>query len=161
MTQEITNNTADLLDSRNIIDRFEELEADLETLTDAIQNARETLTDFTDDTSAISPEEITEAREALREAEQELADWDDADEYRALKELCEEAEGYSGDWPHGATLIRDSYFTEYAQKLAENIGAITRDIAWPACHIDWEEAADSLKQDYTSVEFDGVTYWVR
>jgi hypothetical protein len=29
-----------------------------------------------------------------------------------------------------------------------------------ALHIDWD-AANALKTDYTSVEFDGVTYWLR
>lgn len=82
-------------------------------------------------------------------------------EYKALVALQDEAEGYSEDWRHGAALIRDSYFTEYAQDLAEDIGAIGKDLAWPACHIDWDAAADALKQDYTSVDFDGVTYWVR
>jgi hypothetical protein len=27
--------------------------------------------------------------------------------------------------------------------------------------IDWNEAASELQMDYTAVEFDGVTYWVR
>jgi hypothetical protein len=63
----------------------------------------------------------------------------------------------SGDGP----LIRESYFTEYAQQMAEDIGAISKDSAWPACHIDWDEAADALKIDYTSVDFDGVTYYYR
>src|SRR5574343_1100147 len=80
-------------------------------------------------------------------------------ELAALRSLAES--GYSADWSYGATLIRDSYFEEYAQELAEDIGAIGKDLPWPACHIDWEAAADALKQDYTSVDFDGVEYWVR
>lgn len=28
-------------------------------------------------------------------------------------------------------------------------------------YIDWKRAAEALQSDYTSVEFDGVTYWVR
>lgn len=27
--------------------------------------------------------------------------------------------------------------------------------------VDWERAARELQMDYTPVEFDGVTYWVR
>jgi hypothetical protein len=27
--------------------------------------------------------------------------------------------------------------------------------------IDWEQAAYELKQDYTEVNFDGVSYWIR
>ena len=32
---------------------------------------------------------------------------------------------------------------------------------WPYSCIDWEQAAEELQQDYMSVEFDGVTYWMR
>lgn len=30
-----------------------------------------------------------------------------------------------------------------------------------ANHIDWDGVADELKADYTSIDYDGVTYWVR
>ena len=89
---------------------------------------------------------------------------EDEEEQAELKALCdlqEEAEGYSEDWRYGATLIRDSYFEDYARELAEDISAIPSDNKWPCTCIDWKEAAEELQQDYTSVEFDGVTYWVR
>ncbi len=74
--------------------------------------------------------------------------------------MAEEAEGYC-EWKDGATLIRDSYFKEYAQELAEDTGAINKDARWPTNCIDWEEAASELKQDYTEVDFDGVPYQVQ
>jgi hypothetical protein len=86
---------------------------------------------------------------------------DERAELDALTALINEAEGYAGDWQYGATLIRDSYFVEYAEQLAEDIGAINREAAWPARHIDWEAAAGELRMDYADVDFDGVTYWVR
>ena len=92
-------------------------------------------------------------------AADEIADWE-RDELDDLKALAEDGENI-GDWQYGATLIRDSYFVDYARELAEDIGAIDRDAPWPARHIDWEAAADELQTDYTSVEFDGVTYWTR
>lgn len=82
-------------------------------------------------------------------------------ELAALEKLQEQAEGYCPDWHHGVALIADSYFEQYAQELAEDIGAINRDATWPACHIDWEAAANALKQDYTAVEYGSTTYWVR
>ena len=33
--------------------------------------------------------------------------------------------------------------------------------AWPYTCIDWEQAARELRYDYTSVDFDDVTYWIR
>ena len=86
---------------------------------------------------------------------------DDHAELEALKALADEAEGYAPDWLYGETLIRDSYFETYAQELAEDIGAIKSDATWPNTCIDWKQATRELQQDYTSVDFDGVTYWVR
>ena len=86
---------------------------------------------------------------------------EEAAELAALVALQEEAEGYAEDWTHGVTLIRESYFEDYARELAEDIGAIAKDAQWPACHIDWDAACDALKMDYTEVDFDGVSYWVR
>jgi hypothetical protein len=62
---------------------------------------------------------------------------------------------------HGETLIRDSYFEEYAQELAEDLGYLQKNVSWPYDCINWEQAARELQQDYTSADFDGVTYWLR
>lgn len=77
-----------------------------------------------------------------------------------LQELQTEGENF-GDWSFGATLIRDSYFETYAQNLAEDIGAVDPDASWPLSYIDWERAAEALQMDYSSVTFDGITYWIR
>ena len=119
MTKEV-NNSADILDSRDIIARIAELEDDVES---------------------------------------GLADEDEVEELKALKSLAEDAEG-SPDWAYGETLIRDSYFEDYARDLAEDIGAISGDEKWPANCIDWERAAEELKYDYFSVDFDGVEYHI-
>ncbi len=84
----------------------------------------------------------------------------DEDDQKAFEALAEEAEG-SPDWPHGETLIRHDHFEDYARELAEDTGMIKGDESWPLNCIDWEEAADQLKQDYFSVDFDGVEYWIR
>jgi hypothetical protein len=122
MTDEITN-MQNIIDSRDIIARIEELES--------------------------------------RKAEGETLDDDEAHELEKLAELASEVEPYAPDWRYGSGLIRDSYFTEYAQELAEDLGAVNRDMSWPYTCIDWDAAADELKQDYTSVDFNGVEYWIR
>jgi exoribonuclease II len=88
-------------------------------------------------------------------------DDDEKAELAALVALKAEAEGYSSDWQYGATLIRDSYFRDYAQELAEDIGAIDHNAQWPNACIDWDQAARELQMDYSAIEFDGITYWVR
>lgn len=90
-----------------------------------------------------------------------LLNSDAAEELHTLRTLAEEASGYASDWRHGGTLIRDSYFEDYAQELADDIGAVDSSASWPVNCIDWEQAARELQMDYTSVDFDGVTYWIR
>ena len=136
------SNSDDLIDSRDVIARIEEL----------TQERADLVSEAEDDTNAVAEE----ARDTLR-----AWDADNLDELTALRELASQTEGYAPDWSHGEALIRDSYFEDYARELAEDIGAIPADAGWPARCIDWEQAADELKQDYTSVEFDGVTYWIR
>lgn len=111
--------------------------------------------------------------EQLRQAGPvDLGDDNDTDqdalfaELAQLEELLSDLASNSGDeqW-RGAwcpvTLIRDSHFEDYAKELAEDIGAIPRGASWPAYCIDWEWAARELRMDYSSVEFDGETYWYR
>ena len=127
-TTEILN-TEDTLDVRNIIVRYEYLEAWSGGIDDALDDYEQ--------------QEIVQ-----------------------LKGLLDQLKGsggdkqWRGDW-YPLTLIRESYFTEYAEELAKDIGAISRDLEWPLDHINWEAAADELRIDYTEVDFDGVTYLTR
>lgn len=145
------SNADDVIDSRDVIARIDELQAKL----DAIEEAQRER----DDMANASAEELAEADTAIEEAEADFDD-DERAELAALKSLAEEAEGYADDWIHGATLIRDSYFVEYARELLADIGDLPRDLPH-YIEIDWQKTADNIQVDYTSVEFDGVTYWVR
>lgn len=140
MTDAITSSD-DIIDSRDIIARIEWIEQELE------EDAERPVWGAVGDDGPLCMNGHERAHLEL-----ELAH---------LKALEKEAEPYCPDWRYGASLIRDSYFTDYAEQLADDIGAIDHNANWPVCHIDWDAAAASLQQDYTSVEFDGVTYWVR
>ena len=84
------------------------------------------------------------------------------EEFAKLKAFRDELADVSGeDLIHGACAIRDSYFEDYAQELADDIGALPAGNAWPAYCIDWARAARELQHDYSLAEFDGVDYWVR
>lgn len=141
-TTEIHNGMK-VIDSRDVIARIAELEDERQLA--AEHNTSETL--WTAEDGTTFPDN---------------GDWDEAkeDEFNQLKSLADEASG-SPDWKHGETLISEDYFTEYAQELAEDIGAIKSDMGWPCNCIDWDEAADQLKQDYMAVEFGSVTYYIR
>lgn len=172
--QEITN-SEDVIDSRAVIDRIEELEAERAPFVDAVEEAETALAEAVDalaragegvDTTDLD-KAVDDAEIALEKARDALEGFDgfdgtaEGEELTALKALADEAERYADDWRYGVTLIRDSYFEEYAEELAEDIGAIPADAAWPCTCIDWAQAARELKQDYTEVYFDGVSYWVR
>jgi hypothetical protein len=102
--------------------------------------------------------------EALEDDETPLEEDDDdghhaREELEALREFRDDMA--TPDWPHGETLIRDDHFEDYARELAEDIGAIDRDATWPNTCIDWEQAANDLRVDYTSADLNGTTYWAR
>lgn len=125
------------------------------TTTDNIIDSRDIVeyiecqTDYLD---VISEDEIDRDDE-IQEIEKEIAMWQD---------FLDEAEGYSGDRASdGITFIHDSYFTEHAEELARDCGIVSDNAGWPNNCIDWEKAADELKQDYTCLEIDGNDYWVR
>jgi hypothetical protein len=88
-----------------------------------------------------------------------VVDPDDQDEAVLLLRFADEADGNSSGFRHGQSFISDDEFENYARELAKDCGMISDDEAWPLNRIDWEEAADDLKQDYTSIEFGGHTYW--
>lgn len=156
------DNSEDILDSRDIEARIDELTAERDGFREAVEEAQEAFNaaNATDDT-----EEGRELGDALAMARKELADWqasDDPAELATLVAFRDELKGYCDDWTHGVTLIRDSYFKEYAMELADECSnEKPSEAGWPFNCIDWNKAARELQMDYTSGEFDGVTYWAR
>lgn len=130
-TREISNSD-DIIDSRDVIERIEYLRDEIEA-------------------AEIPDNDIGGPNDTMQDEREELA---------RLEALAEDGEGCA-DWRHGETLIRESYFEEYAQQLAEDIGAIPNDAQWPCTCIDWEQAARELRMDYSEIDFDGTAYLVR
>lgn len=153
-TTTIPTNSDDIVDSRNVIEAIEELEGT------PIHTSGDVVTTMGDLTAADGIRYLPRNLWPIPEAETDL-DWDDLELLVELRKLASQGESAAPDWQYGETLIRDSYFVEYAQALAEDIGAIDSKADWPLSYIDWEAAADALRMDYTAVDFDGVTYWVR
>lgn len=145
----IPSNSDNIIDSRDIIARLDELTAERDELA----------SEQVDAVDADADEECYQ--DNLDAANTALEDWDEdnAHELAMLKELNDEGEGIS-DWKYGATLIAESYFTEYCQELVSDIGDLPKNIP-RYIEIDWDKTADNLKQDYTSVTFDGADYYVR
>jgi len=157
-----------IIDTRDLYKRQQELQSELETLQDAVSEAqeayetaasdwRESTDEQTDETVAImdaASDDLEAAREALEDWQSEYQE--ELDELNALEfEVGDE-------WMHGETLIPADGFADYARDLAEDLhGNAIRDAAWPFDHIDWEAATDDLKSDYSEVEYQGTTYLFR
>ncbi len=126
MTTEISK-FDDVIDSRDIIARIEELKASIQDIND----------------------------DCFPDIEKEA-------ELGILESLAGETEGYAEDWLYGVTLISEGYFTEYCEELCRDIGDIPSELPWYINnHINWDGIAREIKMDYTEVDFDGQTYFIR
>lgn len=111
-------------------------------------------------------EETIDSRDIIERIEElnsmDLSDLseDEIEELRILTELAAEGSSECSDWEHGAILIRDTYFTDYAKEMLEDCGDLPRDLPWYIA-IDWEETADNIKQDYVELDYDGATYYIQ
>jgi len=122
---------ADVIDVRDIIERFEELEREY----DAFDTPEE-IKNWSD------LEEFTILQTTLEELQGNGGD-----------------EQWRGDW-YPVTLIAESYFTDYAKEMLEDCGTIPSDLPWYVA-VDWEETANNIKVDYSEIELGGSTYFYR
>lgn len=127
----------DYLTLREVRERIDELESERD---DFIE-------DFLDNEEHSSQEEADEAWLGTDE-------WDELD---SLQSFAAEIENYVDE---SETLIHEDSFKEHAQQLADDIHDMN-DNCWPFTCIDWDQAADELKMDYSSAELDGETYYYR
>jgi hypothetical protein len=137
---------ADIIDTRDLVDRFNELEEELEEFEEiiALYNSRasefDTLAEFKDWYS--DEYELYEELEKIRELTEDLSDADD-------------------DFEDGIILIAEENFTAYCKDLVEDIGDAPVLPTYMVVDIDWDATADNLRVDYSEVEFHGNTYLYR
>jgi hypothetical protein len=112
----------------------------------------------TDDTIDLS--DVADRIEKLRSQQNEDHEAT-KQELECLEKIQNEARQYNSDWDGGETLIRHTYFEDYARELAEDCGLLDADTKWPIYCIDWEFAARELRYDYAEIDFDGVAYYIR
>lgn len=140
----------DIIDSRDIIKRIDELESEAADLAEELE-------DLTNSVSTLDgiQDDIACAQDELGDLKDELTMW----------RLFEDA-GVA-DWHHGEAFIHENYFVEYTKQLVDDCYEKPEGYdpsSWPWCcmEMDWDAAADMLQQDYTCVEIDNENiYWAR
>ena len=150
MTNAISN-LDDTIDSRDVIARIEELEAEESELQQEIDEKEDQYT----------PEELTKNPAPVIVAKEALKEWRESEEGQeliALKALAEQGEDYAPDWEYGAQLIHEYYFEEAMDEMLEDCGDIPKDLpSYLTITVDY----DALKMDYTAIDFNGQTYYIR
>jgi hypothetical protein len=143
------------LDTRELYRRQCELAEEVDALKDDVAAAQEALDECEDE------DDQEDLADDLNVATAALEDWEE--EYRDELTKLNDLEREVGDnWMHGETLIPEDDFEDYAEELAADLyGNEIRDADWPFDCIDWERAADALRMDYSSVEYQGTTYLFR
>ena len=177
------NSNEDIMDSRDVIEAVEELESDVEFKESEVEEAigeldrleeeLEKIKEQIDDDDGSDDDVLLEVETARDEHETAIANQecivdelreevkDIEEELKPIKEFADEGEGY-GDWEHGETLIRESYFVDYAKDLVQDIGDLPQVLpAYIENNIDWDGVANDLLIDYTSLDFEGETYYMR
>lgn len=61
----------------------------------------------------------------------------------------------------GVSGFAEHYAVEYAQEYASDVAGMDRAEPWPFNHINWDDATEDLKEDYTEVEILGHTFYLR
>lgn len=180
------DNSQDILDSRDVIKRRDELAEEIgdavrANIADEIEEINRALqTDgmgaYVNGMGEAEADELQTKLAELETLDDALSDGnlspllghargeehaESLEEWKTLNDFVGEFEGYADSG--GESLIRESYFETYAQEFASDVveGFSKTGSNWPFTCIDWERAARELQQDYSSAEFGGVTYYYR
>lgn len=88
---------------------------------------------------------------------------EDRAELDALVAFQAACEADCSDWAYGDSAINEEQFLAHITDLIDECYEIKRSDEWPYRHMtmDYAAAADEARSDYTSIELDGVTFYVR
>lgn len=161
--------TEDIIDSRDIIARYEELNDEYQFLVDELEDANNAVDRMHENCETFNKEnteifeslqdDLTDAQNALDEFNSSF----DKDEMDTLKAIIDEC-SHSSEFEHGCGLIREDYFVQYITDLIHDCYEFPKEFEsgkWPWNHtsIDYYAAAEEAKSDYNTVEINGTTYY--
>ena len=136
----VSINHSDVIDTRDIQELIEQLQDEIDNLEDEIDNFDESENEA----------EYAEMTERLENMESDMA---------ILENIRDEV---GSEFEHGEPLIAENYFTDYQREMLIDCGYLNKELPWfIESNIDWEGVADDMKQDYSTIEIEGNTYYFR
>lgn len=146
------DSTIDIDDLRKIV---YEMENDRDSLADEVERLTDELAETDQETDSLLFETL---KEELKLAQTAFEEW--VDEWQAQLDdastLCDEV-----GRDHSSLFSADSDLGEIAREFAEDIeerGIFNR---WPFNCIDWEQAGELLRHDWSSFDYAGESYYGR
>lgn len=79
------------------------------------------------------------------------------DIFEEIKEIDNIENELGSEFNYGVELIDEDDFEEYTENLIDELGYNIP----PFIVIDWDQTAETIKEDYTSVNYNGITYLAR
>ena len=137
------------LDTRDLQEQIDNLELEIEELNESLEDLDKDLASCNyEHELRTTQDEIEKGKERLQDLREELQPLLDL-KYEGIPE-----------WDDGATLIPESDREEYVEDLLKDCGYISNDVPWWIV-IDWAATADNVAADYSTVDYDGDTYYYR
>ena len=129
----------------------DELEADIEYLNGEYDELADELAEIEADEEA-TDEEYRAKEDEVNNKRREIEFWKEENQERLddLTQCLKAMDDYCGD-----TLINEDSFTDYVIELADSVDIPN----WIV--VDWEATAENVAMDYTVVEFEGETWYMR
>jgi hypothetical protein len=138
------SNQDEIINSLDINDRFDELQGEFDARLDALNDFVKGSADW-----LLAKEDYDSWKE------------ENIEEFESLQELIEDCKDFP-DWDFGIVLIREDHFVDYCKEMIEDCGDLPKDLPdYIKDNIDWDGVADSLRIDYSEVDFDDATYLIR
>jgi len=146
------SNKDDVIDSRDVIERIEELAST------QIQAFNEQQSIEGDDDLQIEDDDFNNDhfRNWLKEGEGIDIERDELISLLELQDQCEDL----SDWEYGETLVNADYWVDYVYDLLRDCGDLPKDIPH-YIEIDWDATANNIEHDYMRVDFGGEEYLIR
>ncbi len=148
---------SDVISSKDIIDRHEELTSEYEVLLEDLDYAKKNL--------EIGLQQCLHER--VDEAQAEVNNFIDfkLGELLTLEKVIAQGEDY-GDWSYGESLINEKYFVDHISSIINDCYTFSSEMnegTWPYNHIslDYKAAAEEAKVDYVTIEVGDYTFYMR